>query len=139
MTEETAQFFTVEIDGLPEHSFSSVSGLESRTRVIEYRPGAGAPIRKIPGETVYSNLELARAWTGETSLWKWRDELARGVVDRRSVLITLLTRTGDILGAWEVDRAWPCAWALTPMDSQGAGLVVEAIELCHEGIHFVGG
>jgi phage tail-like protein len=63
--------FRVEIDGIPEGSFSECSGMCSETEVIHYREGGQFGVRVLPAQTNYSAITLKRGVTADLSLWNW--------------------------------------------------------------------
>src|SRR5262249_12178909 len=93
--------FRVEIDGLTAAAFSEVSGLESETDVIEYRTGTEPNLhRKLPGLTKYPNIVLKRGITQDDELWKWRQRVIEGNVDRRNGTIVLQDDSGQDQVRW---------------------------------------
>ena len=70
--------FLVEVDGLGEGggdlagSFREVSGLVSRSEVLEYRVGNQATAMQIPGRAVYGNILLKRGVTTSAAFYLWR-------------------------------------------------------------------
>ena len=76
--------FRVEIDGITVAAFSECSGLSSETSVVEYREGGEPRIRKLPGQTKFSNITLKRGVTEDRTLWEWRQTVVNGKVERRN-------------------------------------------------------
>lgn len=127
--------FLVEIDGLLAGGFREVRGLESSVEVKEYAEGGvNDHLHKIPGETRYPNLVLARGLTDLDTLWGWYDDVSHGIIKRRNLTIMLLD--GRRLPAmwWDVRGALPVKWTGPTLDAtRGSEVAVESVELVHQG------
>ena len=75
--------FVVEIEGIPDGTFTECSGLCSETEAIHYREGGQFGVRVLPGRTNYSAITLKRGITADLSLWNWYKATAQGHPDRR--------------------------------------------------------
>src|SRR5262245_51342938 len=126
--------FLVEIDGRTTAGFHSVTGLDARIEVEEYREGSDRGSRKEPGSVEYGNIVLARGITDDNQLFEWWQSGAGGAVERRDVVIVLLDRRGDAVARWNVFAAWPVRYAVSPFDSGSDDVALEILELAHEGI-----
>ncbi|MFT6143181.1 MAG: phage tail-like protein, partial [Myxococcota bacterium] len=82
--------FLLEISGITGEAktivggFKSVSGMDSETEVIEFKQGNDRVVRKKPGRTTYANIVLERGYTATDDLWTWRNNIEKGLIDRRS-------------------------------------------------------
>jgi phage tail-like protein len=130
--------FTVEIDGLASTMFAEVEGLELEVEVIEYREG-GEPttVRKVPGLTKFPVLTLRRGFTGDRELWDWIHAVAGGQLDRRNGAIILLDHAGQTVARWQFRSAFPRKWYGPTLSAESNEVVMETIELVHEGIELV--
>jgi phage tail-like protein len=127
--------FVVEIDGVATAGFSEVSGLGGSIDVIEYREGADASsgARKIPGRVRYGNVTLGRGLTDSRDLYDWWSAVASGKADRRAAAIVLLDGERNPVRRWTLREAWPARYAVSALDAGTSGLVIETLELAHEG------
>lgn len=121
--------FQVELDGFPVASFTEVMGLDSETEVIEYREGTeDITPRKIPGLTKYGNITLKRGVSRDLSLWEWMKHK-----DRRDGTITLLNRNREPQLRIRFRSGWPCRWELSDLDASSNEILVETLEISHQG------
>lgn len=127
--------FWVEIEGLTGESalvvggFSEVDGLGSRTDVIEVTVGSSARIHQIPGKTRYSNVVLRKGVTHSNELYRWRQAIERGEMDRRSGSVILLDHEMRERTRWNFFEAWPCRYEAPRLDSSGESVSIETLEL----------
>jgi phage tail-like protein len=118
--------------------FTQCSGLGIRIQTIEYREaGADPDVRKLPGQTQYSDVELAYGVTIPPSreLWDWMLKSVSGTPEPKNVSIIFL----DALGVTEVRRldlinAWICEYVAAPLDALANTVVIERIRLTYERI-----
>jgi|GEM_PF-644021 len=90
--------FRVKIDKIPEtHSkFVSVSGITIETENIEFKYGEDAYLRRIPGKEKFGEVELTRLYqVGSSGFSQWRNAVAQGKDDRRTVTIQIFHTTFD--------------------------------------------
>lgn len=114
--------------------FQEVEGLGASIDVIEYRTGNEKmpQPRKLPGLRKFTNVTLKRGLIADLRLWTWIDTYPP---DPRTVTITLLDETRAPVMRFVLHRAWPCRWSGPHLHSTHSLLAVEAVELCHEGLH----
>jgi len=121
--------------------FSKISGLEVATSVIEYREGSYLIYNttKQPGRTIYSNIVLERGiFLNDFDFFTWWQKTynfqEKSQSFRRDVIISLLDDAHNPVMIWKVLNAWPCRvrWSeLNAMDNQ---VMMESLELTHEGL-----
>lgn len=127
--------FLVEIEGTVVAGFAEVTGLETRTDVIEYREGSeGLMVRKLPGLNKYPNITLKRGVSENRQLWVWRENIMKGQDDRRSVSIILLDRARTEVLRWNLSEAWPCKWAGPSLSARSSETAIETLELAYESL-----
>lgn len=127
--------FSVEIDGIVRAAFKEVSGFDSTVEVKEYREGGeNTTVRKLPGLTKYSNIQLKWGMADDTDLYDWHRDVIRGNVERKNGSIVLLDRTGAEVARWNFVRAWPTKWDGPDLNAEGSDIAIELLELAHEGI-----
>ena len=127
--------FHVEWDGIVHAGFRECSGLDSTTDPKEYREGTD-PItaRKLPGLVSYSNITLGRGISDNDELWKWRAQIAKGVVERRNLSIVLMDDVGEERIRWNLVNCWPTTWTAPSFDASSNEVAIETLELAHEGV-----
>lgn len=136
--------FEVEISGhmvFARAGFQKVSGLKMNTEVIEYREGGdNLTVSKSPGLTKFEPITLQRGMSEDTDMWDWAskifhiDETAHEQTKyRANVKIKLKGRDGRVVRAWEVPNAWISKYETGEFDAMGNNIMIETIELQHEG------
>jgi len=127
----------VEFEGLPTMGFfQSVSGLTFETEVVEYRDG-GSPgfTRKLIGVTKWPNIVLKQGFTGEISvLHLWASRVAAGAAERRNGSITLLNEKREPLVRYQLENAWPSKVEISGLKAGSNEVVIEVIEIAHDGL-----
>ena len=132
--------FLVEIEDLEGDStsvvggFSEVSGISSRSEVIEYRVGSQPLASKVPGRPHFGNIVLRKGVTTSTELYRWRQRIERGETDVRSGAVILLDSAMREKTRWNFYGAWPSRYEAPHLDAQDNGLSIETLELCVERI-----
>ncbi len=133
--------FLLEISGITGDSktivggFKTVSGMDSETEVIEFKQGNDRVVRKKPGRTTYANIVLERGYTATDDLWQWRNNIEKGIIDRRSGSIIILDQdlTTEV-ARYNFYEAWPAKWYVPDMDSDSSAMAIEKIELAVEKV-----
>jgi phage tail-like protein len=134
--------FRVEIDNITSAAFSEATIADSTTDAIEYREGNDPlHVRKLSGLTKYGNITLKRGVTDSMELYNWKRAIeesgAEGSGARRSVSITIVDDEGNDKARWEITNAWPTKYDPSDMNAKGNEVVIEVLELVHEGIRRV--
>lgn len=125
--------FRVEIAGIQVAAFHECSGLDSTIEVIEHREGGG-PIRKLPGNTKYSNIVLKRGVTDNHDLYDLHLQCIEGKIERKSGSVVLMDRADQEVARWNFEQAWPAKWVGPSLSAEGNEVAIETLELAHEGI-----
>lgn len=133
--------FLLEIAGITQDSktivggFKSVSGMDSETEVIEFKQGNDRVVRKKPGRTTYANITLERGFTATDDLFTWRNNIEKGIIDRRSGSVIVLDQDLETeVARYNFYEAWPCKWEVPAMDSESSATAIEKIELAVEKV-----
>ena len=128
--------FRVEIDNIKSAGFAVCMIPDSSVEVIEYREGSDAVtgVRKLPGRAKYSNLVLKRGLTNSQDLWLWFKNVVSGIADRRQVSVTLLDDSKTSVMTWVFLNAWPTKYEISPLQGKGNEVVIESLEIAHEGM-----
>ncbi len=135
--------FQVEWGGV-RIGFTEVTGLDFETEVIEYREGNSKTYNKTkqPGLTKYSNITLKRGvFLNDFDMYKlWRNTMMfqEGKAKyRRNVTIKLLDEEHQPVISWVALKAWPCKVSYSDLKASGNEVVIESMELVHEGLSIV--
>lgn len=127
--------FLVEIDGITRAGFQECSGLDSGHEVGTYREGTD-PLgsRKLPGLASSSNITLNRGITDDDELWRWRQTVINGRVERRNMSIVLMDDAGEERLRWNIRNCWPATWTGPSFNAQSGDVAIESLEIAHEGV-----
>ena len=138
--------FLLEVAGItPDQAtivggFQKMSGMDSKTEVIEFKHGNDSVVRKKPGRTTYSDIVLTRGFTKDDSLWQWRKNIEDGIIDRRSGTITCLANDMNTINAqYNFYEGWPSAWKVPAVDADKSAAAVEELTISVEKTERVNG
>ena len=133
--------FLLEISGITGDSktivggFKGLSGMDSETEVIEFKQGNDSVVRKKPGRTTYANITLERGYTATDDLWVWRNNIEKGIIDRRSGSVIILDQDMETeVARYNFYEGWPCKWYVPDMDSDSSGMAIEKVEIAVEKV-----
>lgn len=128
-------YFSVQIGDDKSIPFQEVTGLESETKVIEYRHGNSPSFypMKMPGLGHVGNVTLKKGiFVNDAKFWTWYNETKLNTIKRRTVVISLLDETGAPKMTWTLNNAWPTKLHGTDLKSEGNEVAVESLELAFE-------
>ena len=129
--------FSVDLGGIKGVAFQEVSGLEVEAQVIEYRAGDSkqfSPL-KMPGIVKAANVTLKRGvFINDSKLQGWLAQIRMNTIKRSPVVIRLLDEGGHSTIVWTLQNAWPTKITGTDLKADGNEVVVETIEIAHEGL-----
>lgn len=127
--------FSIEIDGVIQARFTEVSGLDATTDPIEYREGGeNTTVRKLPGKTTYSDISLKWGLTDSDEMWKWREDVIKGRIERKNGSIIVLDDEGNERVRWNFFNAWPSKWEGPTFDAKANDIAIETLTIAHERI-----
>ncbi len=127
--------YYVQIDGANKAVFSEVGGLQMETELFEYAEGGNNEyVHRLPGLSKVGNLTLKRGITVDNELFKWYLRIAQGIMDLRTVTITVYATSGEKVVRWELLKAFPCKWTGPQMAANGETVALETIEIAHMGV-----
>ena len=130
--------FLIEIDGITRAAFHEVSGFDSTIDVVEHREGGeNTTMRKLPGQTKYSNIVLKWGITGDLELYEWHRQAVLGNLQRRNGSIVGLDRQGNEIVRWNFFNAWPSKYDGPDYNAEGNDIAIETLELAHEKVERV--
>lgn len=125
-------------------AFKKVSGLSIAVNVKEYREGTDpATMRKLPGLAVFDNIVLERGVSDNIDLINWmqeivslsqEDQLPLDDEFRREVTIEVLSRRNEIVRQYLATASWPASLKLADLDAESDDVLIESLELAHEGL-----
>lgn len=128
-------YFSVALGSDDKVTFQEVTGLESETKVIEYRHG-NSPIFypiKMPGLGRVGNVTMRKGiFVKDSKFWDWYSEIKLNTIERRTVVINLLDETGTPKMVWTLNNAWPTKITGTDLKSEGNEVAVESVEIAFE-------
>ncbi|MCW5801789.1 MAG: phage tail protein [Deltaproteobacteria bacterium] len=129
--------FTIEIPGV-QAFFKSVSGLKSETEIVHVREGgANGTTFALVGSRKWTPIVLKSGFTADSNLLTWHEEWASGrSMKRQSGVITQLDTALRPMGRWTFVRGWPSRWELGEYDAAKSELVIETLEIAHEGLSY---
>jgi phage tail-like protein len=131
--------FLVTVEGIGDDGaragFAEVTGLGVSIEPIEYRNGnEDITVRKLPGLKKFTNITLKRGVTGDLALWEWIRTAMDGQLQRRTVVIRLLSEGREPVLQWRLRRAWPCKYEGPSLRAGASDVALETLEICHEGL-----
>jgi phage tail-like protein len=135
--------FRLEIDNITQAGFSDVTIGETSVDPVDYREGTDPPhVRKLTGLTKYGPITLKWGITvGATALdlFKWHKAVSDGQVlnDRKRVVIAVQDEAGEDRARFVVSEAWPVKYTPSGLSAKGNEVLIESIELAHEGLERV--
>jgi len=132
--------FSVYIENVFVAKFLEVSGLGGELDIEEIKEGGENNfVYKFPKTTKYGNLILKRGLTHSIELYDWFSKISKGETQniQRSILITLDSPKKIPEKTWYIQNAYPIKWSVNDLNAKQDDLMIESIELVHQGIEEV--
>jgi phage tail-like protein len=129
--------FKVQIGQQGEISFQEISGLDAETQPIEYRAGDSKEfsVIKMPGIQKTGHVTMKRGvFAKDNAFWHWYNQIKLNTVQRVPITITLCDESGNPTMVWTLANAWPTKVTGPDMNSDANEVVIETLEIAHEGI-----
>ncbi|KNY25319.1 phage tail protein [Pseudobacteroides cellulosolvens] len=129
--------FVVQCDGLTIGAFAEVSGFDIQVNSTDYREGDEKLLttRKLPGLAKYGNITLKKGVITEKKMYDWAIKMAKdGKIERYNLTINLNDEAGTAAASWQVINAWPVKYTVSEFKAQGNDVLMETLELTHEGM-----
>jgi phage tail-like protein len=131
--------FVVDIDGVGTSlPFQEVSGLDVETQLIEYRRGntKAFSTSKMPGIQRPGSITMKKGiFSGDKALFSaWAESTKRNTTKRSRVTIRLLDENRTPVMTWVLTNARPTKITSADLNAAGNDVVVETLELTHEGL-----
>jgi phage tail-like protein len=134
-----ANSFMLDVQKVGKAYFREASGFGSHNEVIEnwLQSDKGVTVRTVqPGNMKWDTINLKRGITSDQALWKWRKQVIDGqvVAARSDGTITGFDDKGDPKIQYSFTNGWPSKWSASGMNAGGNDVVMEEIEIAHEGL-----
>lgn len=134
-----ANSFTLKLQGGIEAFFREASGFGSENEIIEHKQQSAKGVIvtiKQPGNLKWENITLKRGITDDESLWNWRKKVVDGqiVEARQDGSIMGYDEKGELKIQYDFVRGWPCKWSASDMNADANEVIIEEIEIAHEGL-----
>lgn len=132
--------------------FNKVSGLTSEIDVFEYKDGCDqSSAYKLPNGTTYTDIVLEHGLSLNREFQTWMNQVKSSSISsapldqnnvrlefRRTLIISLyaLSVKGNApVRIWEIPNAWPKKIDFGEFNAQSSEVVIESIEITHEGFN----
>lgn len=126
--------FVVEVAGIIQGGFQSVSGLERTTKIDPHREGGVNDYEhQHAGLTTYPPLKLKRGLV-DPALWLWHQAVILGRVRRLPLSVVLFDEVGDEAWRWIAVAAFPSRWTGADLDAAQNAVATETVEFVHHGL-----
>ncbi len=127
--------FRLELDGSSLGFFKSVDGLGIEIEVVEFREGGDPTPRKLPGRVSILDVTLKRGYVNPSFFESWIQQVRDGAPGfRKDLTLVVLDSRGNEVVTYSIVAAWPAKWELSSEKVKGNDIMIETIEIAHEGI-----
>lgn len=125
--------FRVSIPGLPKAcGFKKISGLSQEISVVEYGEGGYDHTHKLQGKTKTGELVCEKGMFPNKDVEQiFRNSMSNKDF-RQTIVIELLTKTGEVGRTWTIGEAWCSKWEAGEMDATSEDPVVETLTIQYE-------
>ena len=136
-------YFTLKLGGAEAAGwFKECTGLSSEHQVVEHTASdqqGKSMVQKFPGQMKWANITLKRGVDNANQLWAWRKQIIDGkiVEARKDGQIEIIDWEGKPVLTYKFVRAWPCKYSAPGLNAGGNEILVEEIEIAHEGFERV--
>jgi phage tail-like protein len=135
-----AHYFQIKLGGAEAAGFfKEIDGIGSENEVITHTTTdqqGKSMVQKYPGQLKWNNITLKRGVDSNNALWQWRQQVINGQISdaRKDGTIEVLDWTGSPVVTYQFVRAWPCRYSAPGLSAGGNEVMVEEIEIAHEGL-----
>jgi phage tail-like protein len=118
--------------------FKECTGLSSEHQVVTHTSAdeqGKSMVQKFPGQLQWSNITLKRGVDADNTLWAWRQEVIDGKIEgaRKDGTIEVVDWEGSPVTTYSFRRGWPCKYTAPGLNASGNDILVEEMEIAHEG------
>jgi phage tail-like protein len=113
--------------------FAEVTGLSTEITYAEYRNGNDkvSNVRRIPTLSKSGDVTLKRGLIGDQRLFDWLQAVRDGSPQPRTVTISLLDESRQVVASWRLTNAQPKKWVGPTLVAKGGG------EVAMEELHLI--
>ena|SRR5947208_5486801 len=135
-----AHYFLITLGGAESAGFfKEVDGIASENDVMVHTTSdktGRSLVQKYPGQVKWNNITLKRGVDADNKLWAWRQLVIDGKIKeaRKEVKIEVLDWEAKALVTYSFINAWPCRYSAPGLSAGGNEVMVEEIEIAHEGM-----
>lgn len=129
--------FKVVIDGIQVAAFSEATIPDTSTDAVDYREGTDPTFqKKLSGLTKFGNITLKKGITDSMDLYNWEKAVEQkgAMGNRKNLSLIVIDEAGNDKAQWDVVEAWPVKYDPSDLSGKGNEVMVETLELVHEGI-----
>ncbi|HEV8322985.1 MAG TPA: phage tail protein [Myxococcota bacterium] len=128
--------FAVEIKGVVQAHFASVTGLSSENECFDFQEGGvNEYTHKRMGVAKQAPLMLKRGIAkGDIDFFKWRQTIREGKPVRHDGSVIMFDNKGQEVCRWNFVRAWPSKYEGPELNGTANDMAIESLELQHEGL-----
>lgn len=133
--------FSVDIGDQKDIAFQEVLGLATEAQVIESREQDSefSPI-KMPGMFSSGSVILKNGvFVKDNKFGDWYNQIKIKTIERETVIIKLLNEKRDSEMKWTLEHAYPTKISDVDLKPEGGEVVIESLEIAHEGIEITNG
>lgn len=122
-------------------AFQEAKGLGGNLEVTTYpEGGVNDFVHQLPLRHSWTNITLKQGFVRDPILWQWYQiGLSQSLGARRDGSIILLDHHGERVMAWEFRGGLAAKWAGPELSAMENGVVVESLEIAHQGLTLAGG
>jgi len=122
-------------------AFQEAKGLGGNLEITAYSEGGVNDFQhQLPVRHSWTNITLKQGFIRDPILWQWYQiGLNQSLGARRDGSIILLDHQGERVMAWEFRGGLAAKWTGPEFNAMTDGVVVESLEIAHQGLTLAGG
>ncbi len=122
-------------------AFQEAKGLGATLEITAYPEGGMNDfVHQLPVRHTWSPITLKHGFIRDPILWQWYQVgLSQSLGARRDGSIILLNHQGEQMMAWEFRGGIASKWTGPELSAMDNGVVVESLEIAHQGLTLAGG